>query len=252
MVIYMSLNTWAISLIKKYQKNKELIGSGRCKHYPSCSNYAIGCYEKFNFIKASFLMVYRIIRCNPLTRKMYDPVPLTKAEKKELKALKQKVLAFMPTITKHFNMYPSLKIEDLITLIYEGTFGPYYLKETITSVDAAKKYLEDNINKEFKLENIGNDYQRIYITEELCTNMMAEKLYDEVNKSSITDIKIQMFNEKLYLLKQMIKKKELPFNYEETDAFIEDYLIHGMKYLGHSNIYRSSSSIAYIITSRTN
>ena len=59
MVIYMSLNTWAISLIKKYQKNKELIGSGRCKHYPSCSNYAIGCYEKFNFIKAFFKVTHK-------------------------------------------------------------------------------------------------------------------------------------------------------------------------------------------------
>ena len=45
----MSLNEWAIKCIEKYQKNKEIIGSGRCKHYPSCSNYAIGCYKKFNF-----------------------------------------------------------------------------------------------------------------------------------------------------------------------------------------------------------
>ena len=82
----MSLNKRAIKLIKHYQETKnQTIGSGRCKHYPSCSNYAIECYEKFNFVKASFLTTWRILRCNPLTHKVYDPVPLTKKEKKILK-----------------------------------------------------------------------------------------------------------------------------------------------------------------------
>lgn len=81
----MFLNQIAIKAIKKYQKNKAIIGSGRCKHYPSCSNYAIEAYQKFNFFKASFLTGWRIIRCNPLSRKVYDPVPLTKKEKELLK-----------------------------------------------------------------------------------------------------------------------------------------------------------------------
>lgn len=246
----MSLNTWAIRLIEKYQKNKEIIGSGRCKHYPSCSNYAIGCYKKFNFIKASFLMVYRIIRCNPLTRKMYDPVPLTREEKKALKALKQKVLAFMPTISKHYNIYNQSSIEDLITLIYESTFGPYWLKEKITTLDDAKKYLEENISDEYKYEYLGDEYQRIYITKDLCTDEMAEKLLNEINNSAMTDIQIQILNEKLYLLKQMIKKKELSFNYDEVDEFIEHFLIHGMKYIGHSDIYNKQYNHHYIIISR--
>ena len=150
----MSLNTWAIRMIEKYQKNKELIGSGRCKHYPSCSNYAIGCYKKFNFIKASFLMVFRILRCNPLTTKVYDPVPLSRSEKKELKALRQKVLSFMPTISKHYNIYSKSLIQDLISLIYESTFGPYYLKDEIKNINDAKSYLLAHTNSEFKLENI--------------------------------------------------------------------------------------------------
>ena len=82
----MARNKLAIKLIKNYQKNKQIIGTGRCKHYPSCSNYAIGCYEKFNFFKASFLVGWRILRCNPLTKKVYDPVPLTKEEKRLRKA----------------------------------------------------------------------------------------------------------------------------------------------------------------------
>ena len=66
----MGLNNYAIKLIKKYQESKDVtIGSGRCKHYPSCSNYGIECYQKFNFIKATFLTTFRILRCNPFTKK---------------------------------------------------------------------------------------------------------------------------------------------------------------------------------------
>ncbi|MGI6759362.1 MAG: membrane protein insertion efficiency factor YidD [Bacilli bacterium] len=76
------LNKLAIKIIRAYQKNKDIIGSGRCKHYPSCSNYGLECYQKFNFFKATWLTFYRIIRCNPFTKKVYDPVPLTKEEKR--------------------------------------------------------------------------------------------------------------------------------------------------------------------------
>lgn len=81
----MFLNRWAIKLIKIYQSNKNK--PKRCKHYPTCSNYGLECYQKFNFIKASFLTGYRILRCNPLSIKAYDPVPLTKNEKKQKKQL---------------------------------------------------------------------------------------------------------------------------------------------------------------------
>ncbi len=81
----MFLNQIAIKAIKKYQQNKALIGSGRCKHWPTCSNYAIEAYQKFNFFKASFLAGWRILRCNPFTKKVYDPVPLTKEEKRLIK-----------------------------------------------------------------------------------------------------------------------------------------------------------------------
>ena len=78
----MFLNKLAIKLIKQYQKKDR---PHRCRHIPSCSNYGLECYQKFNFFKASFLTRYRILRCNPLSYKIYDPVPLTKSEKKEQK-----------------------------------------------------------------------------------------------------------------------------------------------------------------------
>ena len=56
----------------------------RCRFYPSCSQYAKECYLKFNFIKASFLSLKRLLRCNKLFKGGYDPVPLTKKEKEAL------------------------------------------------------------------------------------------------------------------------------------------------------------------------
>ena len=39
-------------------------------------------YQKFNFFKASLLTIWRLLRCNPFSKGGFDPVPLTKEEKK--------------------------------------------------------------------------------------------------------------------------------------------------------------------------
>lgn len=70
----------AIKMIRFYQTHK-IYDQAHCKYNPSCSNYAIGAYEKFNFFTASFLTFYRILRCNPFSKGGYDPVPLTRKEK---------------------------------------------------------------------------------------------------------------------------------------------------------------------------
>lgn len=68
-----------IKLILWYQK-KTVNKSKRCRFYPSCSNYGLECYKRFNFFKASLLTFYRIIRCNPLSKGGYDPVPEKKSK----------------------------------------------------------------------------------------------------------------------------------------------------------------------------
>ena len=79
-------NKLARKLIKNYQDSN----NGRppkCRFYPTCSHYAMECYEKFNFVKASALTAWRLIRCNPLHKMAYDPVPLTREEKRKKKEL---------------------------------------------------------------------------------------------------------------------------------------------------------------------
>lgn len=77
----MKMNKLIIKLIEIYQKRISPNTNPHCKYAPTCSNYAIETFRKFNFFIALFLTIYRIIRCNPLSKGGYDPVPLTYFEK---------------------------------------------------------------------------------------------------------------------------------------------------------------------------
>ena len=66
-----------IWLIKLYQR---IPGPWHknCKFQPTCSNYAIGVLYEFGFFKGSYLMIKRILKCNPWNKGGYDPIPLKK------------------------------------------------------------------------------------------------------------------------------------------------------------------------------
>ena len=76
------MKKFIIKLIKKYQEAT----SGKnptCKYRPTCSNYAIQAYENYNFFYATLLSIWRVLRCNPLSKGGYDPIPKYKKELKE-------------------------------------------------------------------------------------------------------------------------------------------------------------------------
>ena len=45
-----------------------------CRYIPSCSQYAVETIEKYNIFKALYLIIKRLIKCNPMSKKGYDPV----------------------------------------------------------------------------------------------------------------------------------------------------------------------------------
>ncbi len=51
-----------------------LLGYNKCRFYPTCSNYAISAIKEKGVFKAIFLVIYRILRCNPWSSGGYDPV----------------------------------------------------------------------------------------------------------------------------------------------------------------------------------
>ena len=68
------MNRIAIILIRIYQNSIGLLMPGRCRFYPTCSAYAVECFESFGFWKALGKSSWRILRCNPLSEGYEDPV----------------------------------------------------------------------------------------------------------------------------------------------------------------------------------
>lgn len=46
-----------------------------CRFTPTCSQYALTAIERFGALKGGGLALWRILRCNPLCKGGYDPVP---------------------------------------------------------------------------------------------------------------------------------------------------------------------------------
>ena len=61
-----------------YRKYLSPLKSTKCPYYPSCSQYGLEAVERFGFVKGGFLIIWRILRCNPFSKGGYDPVPAKK------------------------------------------------------------------------------------------------------------------------------------------------------------------------------
>ena len=46
-----------------------------CRYLPTCSEYAVTAVKQRGIVVGSLLAVWRILRCNPLFRGGFDPVP---------------------------------------------------------------------------------------------------------------------------------------------------------------------------------
>ena len=64
-----------IGLIKFYRKQISPVLGKNCIYTPTCSQYAIEAIEIHGCIKGVYYAIKRILRCNPLSKGGYDPVP---------------------------------------------------------------------------------------------------------------------------------------------------------------------------------
>ncbi|OGD66259.1 membrane protein insertion efficiency factor YidD [Candidatus Berkelbacteria bacterium RIFCSPHIGHO2_12_FULL_36_9] len=68
--------------IKFYQRTisldhgflSKLFPYGYCRYKPTCSNYTYQAVEKYGVIKGITIGIWRILRCNPLSKGGWDPV----------------------------------------------------------------------------------------------------------------------------------------------------------------------------------
>lgn len=73
-----------IFLIRTYQLTiSPRFSNGACRYVPTCSQYAIEAIEIHGVFKGTLLAIRRILRCNPLFKGGYDPVPPKKINNKE-------------------------------------------------------------------------------------------------------------------------------------------------------------------------
>ena len=64
-----------VALIYAYRVLLSPMMGGHCRFHPSCSQYALDAYARYNPIRASWLTLRRVLRCHPFGGSGYDPVP---------------------------------------------------------------------------------------------------------------------------------------------------------------------------------
>ncbi|MBR3280998.1 MAG: membrane protein insertion efficiency factor YidD [Clostridia bacterium] len=72
-----------IFFIKLYKKFISPGLNSHCIYTPTCSEYAIDAINEYGAIKGSIMGFKRILRCNPLSKGGYDPVPKKISQIKE-------------------------------------------------------------------------------------------------------------------------------------------------------------------------
>jgi len=63
-----------VFLIRSYQLIISPHLRHRCRFTPSCSEYSLLAFKKYNILKAFFLTIKRIVRCNPFCKGGEDPL----------------------------------------------------------------------------------------------------------------------------------------------------------------------------------
>ncbi|MBM4013684.1 MAG: membrane protein insertion efficiency factor YidD [Planctomycetes bacterium] len=64
-----------IAAARLYQRTLAWLVPAQCRFHPSCSHYFVEAVERHGSIRGTRLGLWRLLRCQPLARGGYDPVP---------------------------------------------------------------------------------------------------------------------------------------------------------------------------------
>ncbi|MDR1033676.1 MAG: membrane protein insertion efficiency factor YidD, partial [Bifidobacteriaceae bacterium] len=69
------MKTILLGMLGGYQQLISPLFGGRCRYYPSCSEYAKVAITKFGALRGTFLAIDRLLRCVPFSDGGIDEVP---------------------------------------------------------------------------------------------------------------------------------------------------------------------------------
>jgi putative membrane protein insertion efficiency factor len=68
------MTRFALAAISFYQRWVSPLLPPSCRFYPSCSQYGYEAIARYGVLKGGGLAVWRVLRCNPLSKGGFDPV----------------------------------------------------------------------------------------------------------------------------------------------------------------------------------
>ena len=80
----MTLKAFFILPVRAYRYLISPVLGPRCRFHPSCSEYAEEAITVHGPLRGSWLAIKRILRCQPLCRGGFDPVPEAESPRREL------------------------------------------------------------------------------------------------------------------------------------------------------------------------
>ena len=65
-----------LSLVRGYKRYLSPVLPPSCRYQPTCSEYAAEAIERYPIWRGLGMALWRLLRCHPLVRGGFDPVPL--------------------------------------------------------------------------------------------------------------------------------------------------------------------------------
>ena len=155
------------------------------------------------------------------------------------------------TLLYEKQIHPMAQPQDYIKLIFQSEFGPGHL---IADASYSKQRLVDEWNrvKDLPFEEsqyIGDGFVRLNIKG--IANSQLDKINDafftSANEKSGSD---SSFLKKLNLFLEMAKEDIFPFEYQDAQSAVDEYLAGGIRPTSHTKIYHTHYTPAYRVVNQ--
>ena len=163
-------------------------------------------------------------------------------------------MKFISNLTsQHIARYPNLELIDLYKLLHQSALGASHASAA-----------DDILEKEFNLEwdnltgvhvepaidpispdgKIARIHLRSYLSQDYSKDDLLMAFIRTANAHSVSQEKLKKF---CNCLRDLSKAKQLPFNPEDTEAFLNDVENKDYPTLRHSNIFKKEYEPSYRI-----